>query len=55
MTLRPPYPMEFGSRIRHMADQASVGSFISGRLMWDFLGDVNGLGWGAALGFRFTW
>lgn len=25
------------------------------RPMWDFLGDVNGLGWGAALGFRFTW
>jgi hypothetical protein len=28
---------------------------LDGRPMWDFLGDVNGLGWGAALGFRFTW
>ena len=25
------------------------------RPMWDFLGDVKGLGWGAALGFRYTW
>lgn len=25
------------------------------RPMWDFLGDVNGLGWGAALGIRITW
>lgn len=28
---------------------------LDGRPMWDFLGDVNGLGWGAALGIRFTW
>jgi len=25
------------------------------RPIWDFLGEVNGLGWGAALGIRFTW
>ena len=25
------------------------------RPIWDFLGDVNGLGWGGALGLRFTW
>jgi len=25
------------------------------RPIWDFLGEVNGLGWGAALGLRFTW
>ncbi|MCU0459906.1 MAG: hypothetical protein MUE37_12555 [Bacteroidales bacterium] len=28
---------------------------LDSRPMWDFLGDVNGLGWGAALGIRFTW
>jgi hypothetical protein len=28
---------------------------LDGRPMWDFLGDVNGLGWGAALGLRYTW
>jgi len=28
---------------------------LDGRPMWDFLGDVNGLGWGAALGIRYTW
>lgn len=25
------------------------------RPIWDFLGEVHGLGWGAALGLRFTW
>lgn len=25
------------------------------RPMWDFLGDVHGLGYGAALGLRYTW
>jgi hypothetical protein len=25
------------------------------RPIWDFLGDVNGLGYGAALGIRYTW
>jgi hypothetical protein len=25
------------------------------RPMWDFVGDSAGFGWGAALGFRFTW
>jgi len=28
---------------------------LDARPMWDFLGDVNGLGWGAALGIRYTW
>lgn len=28
---------------------------LDSRPMWDFLGDVNGLGVGAALGIRFTW
>lgn len=28
---------------------------LDSRPMWDFLGDVNGLGWGGALGIRFTW
>ncbi len=28
---------------------------LDSRPIWDFLGDVNGLGWGAALGIRFTW
>ncbi len=28
---------------------------LDARPMWDFLGDVNGLGWGSALGIRFTW
>jgi len=28
---------------------------IDGRPMWDFLGDNSGLGWGAALGLRYTW
>jgi len=28
---------------------------LDSRPMWDFLGDVNGLGWGAALGIRYTW
>jgi hypothetical protein len=28
---------------------------LDSRPLWDFLGEVNGLGWGAALGFRFTW
>jgi len=28
---------------------------LDGRPMWDFLGDVNGVGWGAALGLRYTW
>jgi hypothetical protein len=28
---------------------------LDGRPMWDFLGDVNGIGWGAALGLRYTW
>jgi len=28
---------------------------LDSRPMWDFLGDVNRLGWGAALGIRFTW
>jgi hypothetical protein len=27
---------------------------LDSRPIWDFLGDVNGLGWGAALGIRFT-
>lgn len=25
------------------------------RPIWDFLGEVNGLGWGGAFGLRFTW
>ena len=28
---------------------------LDSRPIWDFLGDVYGLGWGAALGIRFTW
>lgn len=28
---------------------------LDGRPIWDFLGEVNGLGWGAALGLRFAW
>lgn len=28
---------------------------LDSRPMWDFLGEVNGLGWGAALGLRFAW
>ena len=28
---------------------------IDARPMWDFLGDNSGLGWGAALGLRYTW
>jgi hypothetical protein len=28
---------------------------LDARPMWDFLGDVNGLGWGGALGLRYTW
>lgn len=28
---------------------------LDARPMWDFLGDVNGLGWGSALGIRFIW
>jgi hypothetical protein len=28
---------------------------LDGRPMWDFLGDINGLGWGAALGLRYAW
>lgn len=28
---------------------------IDGRPMWDFIGDNAGLGWGAALGIRYTW
>lgn len=28
---------------------------IDARPMWDFIGDNNGLGWGAALGIRYTW
>lgn len=25
------------------------------RPMWDFLGDNSGLGWGGAMGLRYTW
>ncbi len=28
---------------------------LDARPIWDFLGDVNGLGWGTALGIRYTW
>ena len=28
---------------------------VDARPMWDFLGDNSGLGWGAALGIRYTW
>jgi len=28
---------------------------IDARPMWDFIGDNSGLGWGAALGVRYTW
>lgn len=28
---------------------------IDARPMWDFIGDYNGLGWGAALGIRYVW
>ncbi|MDD4149694.1 MAG: hypothetical protein PHE33_06665 [Bacteroidales bacterium] len=28
---------------------------LDARPMWDFLGDHAGLGWGAALGLRYTW
>jgi hypothetical protein len=28
---------------------------LDARPMWDFLGKVNGLGWGSALSFRFRW
>lgn len=28
---------------------------LDARPMWDFLGDNSGLGWGAALGIRYTW
>ncbi|MFO7852640.1 MAG: hypothetical protein ACQERS_10420 [Bacteroidota bacterium] len=28
---------------------------LDSRPIWDFLGEVNGLGWGGALGLRFTW
>jgi hypothetical protein len=28
---------------------------LDARPMWDFIGDHAGLGWGAALGLRYTW
>jgi len=28
---------------------------LDARPIWDFPGDVNGLGWGTALGIRYTW
>lgn len=28
---------------------------LDARPIWDFLGDVNGLGWGTAIGIRYTW
>ncbi len=28
---------------------------LDARPMWDFPGDVNGLGWGGAPGLRYTW
>ena len=48
-----------GGQIGLEYDFNSIGApiliSIDGRPMWDFLGDVSGLGWGAALGVRYTW
>ncbi|RMG61786.1 MAG: hypothetical protein D6722_19095 [Bacteroidetes bacterium] len=48
-----------GGQIGMEFDFKSLGApillSIDARPMWDFIGDHSGLGWGAALGIRYTW